>query len=99
MVQSEETGEAGFEPTTFSFGGRCSTVGTILLAYYTNMRIRGIEPLSSAWKADNLPLIYIRPFTLRIILRNCFTLYRIIANTYVLGLSQRCVAHKRVCKY
>ena len=24
------------------------------------MRITGIEPISSAWKADNLPLIYIR---------------------------------------
>ena len=24
------------------------------------MRVKGIEPLSSAWKADNLPLIYTR---------------------------------------
>ena len=26
------------------------------------MRITGIEPISPAWKADNLPLIYIRIF-------------------------------------
>ena len=24
------------------------------------LRIRGLEPITSAWKADNLPLIYIR---------------------------------------
>lgn len=32
----------------------------ILNQYLLNLRIRGIEPISSAWKADNLPLIYIR---------------------------------------
>ena len=28
--------------------------------YLYFMRVKGIEPLSSAWKADNLPLIYTR---------------------------------------
>ena len=30
------------------------------LRYKDLMRVKGIEPLSSAWKADNLPLIYTR---------------------------------------
>ena len=30
--------------------------------YLYFMRVKGIEPLSSAWKADNLPLIYTRRF-------------------------------------
>lgn len=35
-----------------------------------NLRIRGIEPISPAWKADNLPLIYIRALSFQAFFSN-----------------------------
>ena len=50
--------QEGFEPPTHGLEGRCS----ILLSYWTKNleRAMGIEPTTSAWKAEVLPLNYTR---------------------------------------
>ncbi len=45
-----------FELPTHSLEGCCS----ILLSYWDMERVMGIEPTTSAWKAEVLPLNYTR---------------------------------------
>ena len=50
--------QEGFEPPTYSLEGCCS----IQLSYWDKKmkRVKGIEPSTSAWKAEVLPLNYTR---------------------------------------
>lgn len=64
---------AGLEPATYGLEGRCSSfelrapVGLYHSLFYSKImtlrdleRMTGVEPAYSAWKADALPLSYIR---------------------------------------
>ena len=54
-------GDAGIEPT-YS-GSEPDALADVLIAYME--RVAGIEPASSAWQADILPLNYTRIWSLR----------------------------------
>jgi len=43
-----------------SFGDNAKNLIVGAFIFFSEKRIEGIEPSSSAWKADNLPLVHIR---------------------------------------
>ncbi len=58
ILKNIEASQEGFEPPTYSLEGCCS----IQLSYWDLCmeRVKGIEPSTSAWKAEVLPLNYTR---------------------------------------
>src|SRR5699024_6918927 len=58
IIKNIEASKEGCEPPTYSLEGCCS----IQLSYWDLCmeRVKGIEPSTSAWKAEVLPLNYTR---------------------------------------